>query len=185
MIIRQHIHLSYVLFALSRSPQSTRAGAFAFLDLPSRIEVLALASFSCCLLGNLAAAFPLAENLAIALLALLAARSRSEVQLVALFGFCMFTTVTDVVFMCTYAGGWGGAMTAMNIFLKLGAASHAHKLWNAAGLLDDSLGGMPPRDDGSAGYPTASYAAPTQPPVDYEDVAADAKPGEATRYRAI
>lgn len=181
---------------------STRAGSFAFLDLPSRVEVLALASFSCCLLGNLAAEFPLAENLSLALLALLATRSRSEVQLVALVGFSAFTTITDVVFMCTYATGWGGTMTALNIFLKLGVAAHAHKLVSALDALDDQFGGMSAVPScsgagggscsgGGGGYPTAGYTAPRGPPDvdDYADEAAAATGAaggpEVTRYRAI
>ena len=172
---------------------STRAGAFAFLDLPSRIEVLALASISCCLLGNLAIAFPLAENLALALLALLAIRNRSEVQLIALCGFCAFTTITDIVFMCTYASGWGGTMTALNVFLKLSIAVQAHKLSSALGALDDQFGGMaavPQGGGGGGGYPTAGYVAPSGPPdVEYaDDVPAPpgaGGEGEVTRYRAI
>ena len=185
---------------------STRAGAFAFLDLPSRIEVLALASISCCLLGNLAIAFPLAENLALALLALVAIRHRSEVQLIALCGFCAFTTITDIVFMCTYASGWGGTMTALNIFLKLAVAVQAHKLSSALGALDDQFGGMaavPQSGCGSGGmgamgggyacggaYPTAGYVAPSGPPdVEYADDVptppGTGGEGEVTRYRAI
>ena len=185
---------------------SRSAGAFAFLDLPSCIEVLALASFSCCLLGNLAESFPLSENLALALLALLATRTRSEVQLLALCGFCLFTIITDVVFMCTEAGGWGGAMTLLNILLKLAMASGAQKLCYALEALSEDMGGMMAGGRsactglGAGAYPSASYAAPSEPPplgpavdesLGYEEASggggAAISSGEVgvTRYRAI
>ena len=69
---------------------SARAGAFSYLDLASKIEVFALASFTCSLLGSLSPSFPLAANLGVALVALLACRGRSEAQLTGLCGFCLF-----------------------------------------------------------------------------------------------
>lgn len=165
---------------------SERANAFAFLDRPARVEVFALASFGCCLLGSLVDAFPLAANLAVAQLALLASRSRSEAQLIALCGFVLFTAVTDVIFMCVSPSGWGGMMIILNIVLKLSYATQAYRLCytlsHFAGYGDEPL---PTSDAGpaSGAYPPA-YQAP--PPVDGDADAGDSlMPGEATRYRAI
>ena len=74
----------------------SRAGTFGFLDVPAKVETLALASFGCTLLGNLSE-FPAPENFAIALLAMLASRTRSEAQLVGLIGFVLFTTCLKLV----------------------------------------------------------------------------------------
>ena len=64
-------------------------------------------------------------------------------------------------------------MTALNIFLKLGVAAHAHKLVSALGALDDQLGMRVPSCNGAGGgscgggggYPTAGYTAPRGPPT--------------------
>ena len=180
---------------------SARAGAYTFLDVPSKIEVLALGSFSCCLLGSLSTGFPLPVNLAVALLALLACRARSEAQLAGLCGFGLFTIITDIIAICTRPTGWGGTMTAFNIFLKLSVAGHAYRLCDALGALDDMApvngdeGAVVAGGGGSGaavGYPTA-YHAPVAS-MSEDDLAtmsaeaADLKHsavGEVTRYRAI
>jgi hypothetical protein len=170
---------------------SARAGAFAFLDTPSKIEVFALGSFSTCLLGSLAR-FPLPANLAIALLGLLACRSRSEAQLAGLCGFCVFTTITDLIEMARGGtSGWGGTMCILNIILKLFMAANAYRIVDALGALDE----MAPNDDlgepgqvgsGSAasGFPTA-YHAPTNVSSLPEDDAPVGEGAGVTRYRAI
>lgn len=135
---------------------ATRIGSVQLLDVPSRVEVLALASFSCCLLGDLGE-FPLASNLAVAVLALVACRSRSEAQLVAFCGFAIYTTITDVIFMCTIASSWGGAMTTFNIVLKLAAATNAYKMCATLSTMSGEELGMGDDDDA---YPSAAYQAP-------------------------
>ena len=50
-------------------------GAFASFEAPAKVEVFALSSFACCLFGALVDPFPLAVNLAVALLARRGARS--------------------------------------------------------------------------------------------------------------
>ena len=177
---------------------SARAGAFTLLDTPSKIEVIALGSFSCCMLGSLSNSFPLAANLAVALLALVACRARSEAQLAGLCGFCLFTTITDIINLCVRPSGWGGTMTIVNIFLKLSLATQAYRLSDAlsAFAIDDELpaapgdggaGGTP--GSSSGGYPTA-YHAPALEEADYDSLAAERaakhEGGEGvTRYRAI
>ena len=168
---------------------SARAGAFSYLDLASKIEVFALASFTCSLLGSLSPSFPLAANLGVALVALLACRGRSEAQLTGLCGFCLFTTVTDIIAIATRCTMWAGTMATLNIMLKFGTASHAYRLCDAVGAL--AADELAPSDErggavgSSAGYPTASAALTDD---DYNAAEAGDKhatPGEATRYRAI
>ena len=186
---------------------SARAGAFAFLDAPSKLEVFALSSFSCCLLGSLSSTFPLAANLAVALLALIACRGNSEAQLAGVCGFCFFTIITDVIAMCTRMSGWGGTMTTLNVLLKLGIAANAYRLVDDIGILAAEDGMAPSADVrgascssavgvgnsavGSAGggFPSA-YHAPAMGDDDYVSMASEATDrnvavGEATRYRAI
>lgn len=135
--------------------------------------------------------FPLEVNFSIALLALLAMRSRSEAQLLGLVVFALFTTMTDVVFLCSEASGWGGVMTALNMVLKLGLALHAYRICSVSDGLsaDDGLGASD--EGGNGGYPTA-YHAPTSGLTqdDYAALAVEAADkhaaiGEVTRYRAI
>ena len=92
--------------------------AFIYLAVPERVEMFGLLSMSCCLLGSLGE-FPLAVNLAVALLALIACRSGSDAQLLALCGFATFTIITDLmhIFRCS---AWGGAMLIINAVLKAG-----------------------------------------------------------------
>ena len=174
---------------------SARAGAFAFLDAPSKIEALAMGSFSCCMLGSLSHSFPLAANLSIALLALLAIRGRSEAQLAGLCGFCLFTTLTDIINLCYWSTGWAGTMTILNIFIKLSMASYAYRICDALAAddvlpsADDYAAADAPHGAGSSGgYPAVYHS----PPLKEED-ADDAPPAAneagqregVTRYRAI
>ena len=168
---------------------SARTGAYSFLDVPAKMEVLALASFCCCLLGSMSSAFPLAQNIGIALLALLACRGNSEAQLAAACAFSLFTTVTDIIIMFANPSGWGGAMTTLNLLLKLAIAAHAYRMCETLGALADEIpssveGGCGSGAAGSTsgGYPVA-YHAPALKDDDADD--AGARQGEATRYRAI
>ena len=130
--------------------------SFMYLDLPSRIETFGLLSFSCSLLGNLGK-FPIAANLAVALLAIVACRSRSEAQLLGLCGFALFTSVTDIIFMASSPSFWGTVFIVLNMLLKMGAASNAYRLCGAALEGSESL---ETSDEGQAGYPSA-YQAPS------------------------
>jgi hypothetical protein len=154
-----------------------RAGAFSYLDLPQKVESLALASFCCCLLGDLGA-FPLASNLGIALLGLVAIRARSEAQLISLCGFIMFTAVGDLFFVCTEADSWGGVFTVMNMVLKLGMGQYAFRMYTAFDALAAAgdIGEIEPpeHDGGSSSFPAASYTAP--PPLGDPN-----PPGDVTR----
>ena len=166
--------------------------AFMFLDVPERVETFGLLSFSCCLLGSLGHNaiginnFPLTVNLAVALLALLASRSRSEAQLLGLCGFVGFTILTDL-FVLLRCSAWGAAMLIVNIVLKGGAASNALRMVGANLGNDEALA---PADHG-IGPPMANYQAPQSlGPADYEAMAAEAATkhvgiGDSTQYRAI
>ena len=171
---------------------SARAGAFAYLDLPSKLEVFALSSFACCMLGGLSSSYPFATNSAVALLALVACRSRSEAQLACLCGFSLYTTITDIIAVCIHPTGWGGVMTIANLVLKLNLAIYSYRLMDALSELSDE---MAPRDEGTSGpaasgFPTA-YHAPSLKDDDYAAMAAEAADrhandvGDVTRYRAI
>ena len=161
-----------------------RAGmqAFMFLDVPERVETFGLLSFSCSLGGSLGTNFPTAVNLAIALLALVAARSRSDAQLLGLCVFVGCTILTDLM-QLFHCSAWAGAMLMFNAVLKFGAATNAYRMVGAGGYGDDDANsgrGLPP-------------AAPYQAPLgadDYASLAAEAASkhvgiGDATNYRAI
>ena len=148
--------------------------AFAHLDLAARVETFGLLSFCCCLLGSLGK-FPLAINLGVALLALVACRSKSEAQCMCMCGGAIFTIVTDFVYITTNPSGWGAAMVVVNAALKLGCASNAHKLSSHLG--GDEL--SPPEE----GFPRAYHVPPLQP-EEYA-VSKHSGIGDATQYRAI
>ena len=179
---------------------TAHAGAFAFFDLPSKLEAFALGSFSCCLLGSMSAAFPLPQNIGIALLALIACRGYSEAQLAATTGFCLFTTITDFILMCANPTGWGGAMTILNILLKLAMAAHAYRMCDQVGALAEGMATSVEGDAtmarggtarASGAYPAATYHAPAFKDDDYSaampsaDDASDVEGEARTRYRAI
>ena len=188
---------------------SANVGAFAQLDVAAKLEVLALSSMSACILGY---DFPSTFSLAIALLALLAVRTRSDAQLIALCGFSVYTSVTDFVYIFTDSSStWSSVMLILNIAIKALMATNAFRLFGSGedgmsmGAADDAaamdIGGMgggggggfpnPPSSSyggGSGGFPSASYIAPTvDATVDYDSMAdaADKQPGDATRYRSI
>ena len=186
---------------------SASMGTFASLDAPAKMEVIALSSFAACLLGG---DWPAAFNLSIALLALLAVRTRSDAQLCALCGFAIYTSITDFVYLFAEpSSGWGSAMLILNIVLKVGLATNSYALF---GTGDDGMpmggaddvdavggrgnnfaggGGSSSASGAGGGFPSASYIAPAvDSTVDYESMAADAADkhasmGEATRYRPI
>jgi len=106
--------------------------AFQLLESTAQIEIFCLASFCCCILGSLAT-FPLAANLAVALLGLICCRSGSDAQY---FGYVLFagmTSVTDVVHLCSHGSPWGGLLTLLNMTPKLAAASHCFRLCSLLG----------------------------------------------------
>ena len=146
--------------------------SFMFLDMPARVETFGLLSFACCLLASLSQ-FPLAVNLGVALLAVMASRSKSEGQLLALCGFAMFTVMTDLLFMAAHASAWSGLLMLVNIAIKLACASSAYRL---AGILNE-LGGddkLPAAaEGGTASFPAAGYQAPLGT-EDYAALAAEA-----------
>lgn len=163
--------------------------AFMFLDVPERVETFGLLSFSCCLLGSQSVTFPLAVNIAVALLALIAARSRSDAQLLGLCAFVAFTSATDLlqVFHCS---AWGAAMLTVNLVLKFGAASNAYRLVGMPILASDNGLGAVEHGCGSSGPPSGPYQAPPLAAADYEALAVEAASkhvgiGDATQYRAI
>jgi hypothetical protein len=145
----------------------------ALMDLPARVETFGLFSFACCLLGSLASPFfPLAINVGVALLALVACRSRSEAQLLGYCGAVVFTLVTDLLFLFRSASAWGAAMIVVNVVCKLGGASNAYRLCSMVDALgnDDELSAS--EEGGSSRYPSA-YQAPLAK-EDYQALAAEA-----------
>ena len=155
---------------------------FAFLDLPGRVETFGLLSFCCCMLGSLGE-FPLSANLGVALLALVACRSKSEAQCLCVCGASMFTILTDFFFITSNPSAWGTAMAIINAALKLGCANNAYKLCSSSQFGGDEL------SQPEEGFPRAYHAPPLQS-EDYAALAADAASkhsgiGDATQYRAI
>jgi hypothetical protein len=156
---------------------------FAYLDLASKVETLALASFFVLVLASHTAGFPIVVNFAVTLLALLACRSRSELQLNALVGFVLISSVTDIVYMAVTSSGWGLLFCLLNLPLK--------------GLFALACFRLSPAEDseelaGSEGFPTASYHAPTTTanqgvrlPADEPEILGAEGVGDSTRYRAV
>ena len=185
---------------------SASMGTFASLESPAKMEVIALSSFGASLLGG---DWPAAFNLAIALLALLAIRTRSDAQLCALCGFAIYTSITDFVYLFAEpSSSWCSAMLILNIAFKVGLATNAYVLFGTGddgmpmgGVDDVDVGGVrggglgggggPSVPSAGGGFPSASYIAPAvDSTVDYESMAADAADkhasmGDATRYRPI
>ena len=155
------------------------AVAFTFMDPAAKLELLCLVSFAVCVLGSLVV-FPVAVNLAIALLGLSSCRSGSEAQLIAVCFFAVLTTVTDVVFICTrpsptsssFALTYGGFMTLLNLVVKLAAATQSYRLLDAGGRYGLS-NDMPPDPigDGGAYQPRADALAAPLAQEDYQALA--------------
>ena len=147
------------------------AVAFTFMDPAAKLELLCLVSFAVCVLGSLVV-FPVAVNLAIALLGLSSCRSGSEAQLIAVCFFAVLTTVTDVVFMCTRPSTYGGFMTLLNLVVKLAAATQSYRLLDAGGRYGLS-NDMPPDPigDGGAYQPRADALAAPLAQEDYQALA--------------
>ena len=147
------------------------AVAFTFMDPAAKLELLCLVSFAVCVLGSLVV-FPVAVNLAIALLGLSSCRSGSEAQLIAVCFFAVLTTVTDVVFMCTRPSTYGGFMTLLNLVVKLAAATQSYRLLDAGGRYGLS-NDMPvdPIGDGGAYQPRADALAAPLAQEDYQALA--------------
>jgi len=101
-----------------------------------KVELCCLASFLCCLMGSFDS-FPLAVNLAITLLGLMACRSKSEAQYLAMVAFCGISAITDVVWICNESTGWGSCMVVINLVPKLSAANYTFRLSRV--LADDDL----------------------------------------------
>lgn len=164
--------------------------AWSQLDQMQKCELCCLLSFCCCFIGSLAA-FPLATNLSIALLGLLACRKDgTEPQRVAFIFFCGVSTVTDIVFMSSVANGWGwgGVMTVINMVAKTVAATLAFRLCDTFRSLRETGG------DSSAGLQVDSVRQRPLARADYHALAAEAVQrhssqgdaiGDATHYRAI
>jgi len=111
---------------------STWLVAFSLLEPTAQIEIFCLTSFAVCLLGSLGS-FPLAANLAVALLGLICCRSGSDAQC---FGYVLFagmTTVTDIAFLCGEGTTWGVLLTLTNLLPKLCAASHCFRICSLLG----------------------------------------------------
>ena len=147
------------------------AVAFTFMDPAAKLELLCLVSFAVCVLGSLVV-FPVAVNLAIALLGLSSCRSGSEAQLIAVCFFAVLTTVTDVVFMCTRPSTYGGFMTLLNLVVKLAAATQSYRLLDAGGRYGLS-NDMPPDPigDGGAYQPRTDALAAPLAQEDYQALA--------------
>ena len=105
------------------------AVAFGFMDPAAKLELLCLLSFMVCVLGSLVV-FPVAVNLAIAVLGLSSCKSGSEAQLIAVCFFAVLTTITDVIFMCTRPSTYGGARTLPHPALL--HEPRTHLLWRHA-----------------------------------------------------
>jgi len=126
--------------------------AFQLLESSAQIEIYCLASFTLCIAGSLAT-FPLAANLAVALLGLICCRSGSDAQYFGHVLFAGMTTVTDVVHLCSHDSPWGGLLTLLNMAPKLAAASQSFSLCSLLG------GGpsYPSSEPLSAGLATDDY----------------------------
>ena len=148
------------------------AVAFTFMDPAAKLELLCLLSFAVCVLGSLVV-FPVAVNLAIALLGLSSCRSGSEAQLIAVCFFAVLTTVTDVVFMCTRPSTYGGFMTLLNLVVKLAAATQSYRLLDAGGRYGLSTDELPadPMGGGGAYQPRADALAAPLAREDYQALA--------------
>uniref|UniRef100_A0A6V3YF55 Uncharacterized protein n=1 Tax=Prymnesium polylepis TaxID=72548 RepID=A0A6V3YF55_9EUKA len=164
--------------------------AITYMDPSARVEFFSLVSMACCLIGAENGPYMLSTNLAVALLGLICCRSGSELQVVALCVFSLFTTITDVVHMCTNPSGWGGLWSAINIVMKLGAATSASRSSATFRSLtgeDDTL--YPPAED-----EYQSYQRPLATDIDYQSMAAEAAqkhassssdPATSSAYRPI
>lgn len=161
-----------------------------------KCELCCMISLLCCFVGALAT-FPLATNLALALLGLMCCRhDGSEVQRI---GYCFFTAlsfVTDIIFMCSWPNGWGwgGVMAIANMPVKVVAAMQIFALSETFGT------GPPPQSgalhvehgDEEPGMQAESAMRPLAR-ADYHALAAEAVQrhtaggdvGENTNYRAI
>ena len=150
------------------------ATAFTFMDPAAKLELLCLVSFALCVLGSLVV-FPVAVNLAIALLGLSSCRSGSEAQLIAVCFFAVLTTVTDVIFICTRPSTYGGFMTLLNLVVKLAAATQAYRLLDAGGRYGaaDRSDELPahPMGGGGAYQPRADALAAPLAREDYQALA--------------
>jgi len=179
--------MDYLVSIISARAQQW-AAAFSFMDPAAKVECLCLLSFAVCVLGSLAE-FPLAVNLAIAVLGLSSCRSGSEAQLLAVCFFAGMTTITDIIFMCTRPSGYGGFMTLFNLVLKLAAATQSYRLCETGQRLSPE--GLPP-DPIGGGYAAPSHDGLAAPLAreDYQALASEAaekhSSGDATKsYRPI
>lgn len=160
------------------------AVAFTFMDPAAKVECMCLLSITACILGSLSE-FPVAVNLAVALLGLFNSRNGSEAQLMAMCFFAALTTITDIIWMCTRPSGWSGLMIILNLVVKCAAATQSYRLCEASQRLspDDPMG--------SDYQPSHETLAAPLAREDYHALASEAaekhSQGQAdlTRYRPV